>query len=77
MKLQAAINKVDDWAKKWRIKINQSEFTHIIFTQHNQTCSTVQMGSVDLPQKNEKWARISIEDLHEQNTSKQKENSST
>jgi hypothetical protein len=24
MKLQATINKIDDWAKKWRIKINQT-----------------------------------------------------
>jgi hypothetical protein len=53
MKLQATINKIDEWAKKWRIKINQSKFTHITFTLCKQTCPTVQMGSVDLPQKNE------------------------
>jgi hypothetical protein len=50
MKLQAAINKIDDWAKKWRIKINKSKSTHIIFTLRNQTCPTVQMDNVDLPQ---------------------------
>jgi hypothetical protein len=53
MKLQATINKIDEWVKKWRIKINQSKSTHITFTLHKQTCPTVQMGSVDLPQKNE------------------------
>jgi hypothetical protein len=53
MKLQATTNKIDDLAMKWRIKINQSKYTHITFTLRNQTCSTVQMGSVDLPQKNE------------------------
>jgi hypothetical protein len=53
MKLQATINKIDDWAKKWEIKINLSKSTHITFTLHNQTCPTVQMGNVDLPQKNE------------------------
>jgi hypothetical protein len=53
MKLQATINKIDDCAKKWRIKLNQSKSTHITFTLRNQTCPTVQMGSVDLPQKNE------------------------
>jgi hypothetical protein len=53
MKLQATINKIDDWAKEWRIKINQSKFTYIIFTLHNQTCPTVQMGNVNLSQKNE------------------------
>jgi hypothetical protein len=53
MKLQATINKIDEWAKKWRIKINQSKSKHITFTVSNQTCPTVQMDSVDLPQKNE------------------------
>jgi hypothetical protein len=53
MKLQATINKIDDWAKKLRIKINQSKSTHITFTLHNQTCPTVHMGNVVLPQKNE------------------------
>jgi hypothetical protein len=45
MKLQVTI---DDWVKKWRIKINQSKST-----LRNQTSPTVQMGNVDLPQKNE------------------------
>jgi hypothetical protein len=52
MKLQATVNKIDDWTKKWRIKINQSKFTHITFTLRNQTCPTGQMGCVDLRQKN-------------------------
>jgi hypothetical protein len=51
--LQATINKIDDCAKKWRININQSKSTHITFTLRNQICPTVQMGNVDLPQKNE------------------------
>jgi metal-sulfur cluster biosynthetic enzyme len=49
----AFINKIDDWAKKWRIKINRKKSTHITFTLCNQTCPTVQMGNVDLLQKNE------------------------
>jgi hypothetical protein len=53
MKFQAATNKIDDWAKKWRIKVNQSKSTHITFTPRNQTCPTVQMGNVNPPQKNE------------------------
>jgi aspartate carbamoyltransferase regulatory subunit len=47
--VQATINKIDDWAKKWRIKINQSKSMHITITLRNQTCLTVQMGNVDLP----------------------------
>jgi hypothetical protein len=53
MKLQAITNKMDDWTKKWRIKINQSKSTHITFTLRNQTCPTVQMGNINLPQRNE------------------------
>jgi hypothetical protein len=53
MKLQATINKIEEWAKKWRIKINQSKSTRMTFTLSKQTCPTIQMGSVDLPQKNE------------------------
>jgi hypothetical protein len=53
MKLQATISEIDDWAKKWRSKINQSKSTHITFTIRNQSCPTVQIGNVDLPQKNE------------------------
>jgi hypothetical protein len=49
MKLQATINKIADWANKWRIKINQSKSMHITFTIHKQTCPTMQMGNVDLP----------------------------
>jgi hypothetical protein len=64
MKLQATINKIDDWEKKWRIKINQRKSTHITFTLRNPTCPTVQTDNVDLPEKNEvnTWACISIED---------------
>jgi hypothetical protein len=53
MKLQATINKIADWGKKWRIKINQSKSMHITVTLHNQSCLTVQMGYVDLPQRSE------------------------
>jgi hypothetical protein len=53
MKLQATINKIKDWAKIWRIKINKIKRTHTTYTLRNQTCPTVQMGNVDLPQKNE------------------------
>jgi hypothetical protein len=48
MKLQTTINKIDDWTKEWRSKINQSKSTHITSTLLNQTCPTVHMGSVDL-----------------------------
>jgi aspartate carbamoyltransferase regulatory subunit len=50
---QVTVNKIDDWAKKWRMKTNQSKSTHITFTLCNQTCLTMQMGNAALQQKNE------------------------
>jgi hypothetical protein len=79
MEIQATINKADDWVKKWRIKINQSKSTHITSTRSNQTCPTVQMGSVDLPQiKEVKFLGMHLDRrLPWQDISKPKENSST
>jgi hypothetical protein len=51
VKLQATINKIDAWAKKWKIKINQRKSAHITFILRNQTCPTVQLDNVDLPQE--------------------------
>jgi hypothetical protein len=80
MRLQATNNKINNWAKKWKSKINQSTSTHITLTLCNQTCPTVQMGSVDIPQRNEvKYLdmRLDRSEKDGQSTSKQKENSST
>jgi hypothetical protein len=51
MKLQPTINEINVWEKKWRNKVNQSTSTHISFTLLNQTCPTVQMDNVALPQE--------------------------
>jgi hypothetical protein len=34
-------------------KNTPNKCTHVTFTKRNQTCQTVQIGKVDLPQKNE------------------------
>jgi hypothetical protein len=47
------MNRINEWAKKWGIKVNQNKSMHISFTIRNQTCPTAQMGDVALPQKNE------------------------
>lgn len=46
VKVRDNANVINDWAKKCRIKINKSNFTHISFTLRNQTCPTVQLGNV-------------------------------
>jgi hypothetical protein len=53
IELQATLNKIEDWAKKRRIKIDQSKSTRITFILRNKTCPTVEMDNVDLPQKND------------------------
>jgi hypothetical protein len=47
------INKINEWAKKWRIKVNQNKSMHISFILRIQTCPTVQMGNVALKIKPE------------------------
>jgi hypothetical protein len=37
VKVQATINKLNVWAKKWIMKLNQSKSTHISFTLRIQT----------------------------------------
>jgi hypothetical protein len=49
MKLQATISNINDWAKKWGTKTDQSKSTHITFTLRNQSCQTMQIGNVSLP----------------------------
>jgi hypothetical protein len=57
---QATINKINDWTKKWRIKINQSKSTYITFTLRYQTCPRVQMGNVVLTPHPKKVKCLSI-----------------
>jgi hypothetical protein len=52
-KLQAIINKIKEWGKKWRIEINQSKSAHATTTLLNQIYPRVQLDNVDLPQQNE------------------------
>jgi hypothetical protein len=75
MKLQSTSNKFDEWAKKWRIKINESECTHVAFKIHNQICLTVQMGNVAAPIKPKwnTWTCVFMENQYGQSTSKSKE----
>jgi hypothetical protein len=51
VKLQGNINKINEWAKKWRIEVNQNKSKHISFILLNQTCPTVQMGNISPSQK--------------------------
>lgn len=41
-KVQAAVNKIHDWTRKWRIKLNESKSVHINFTnKKNEYCAVL------------------------------------
>lgn len=51
-KLQAAINDVYDWTKKWRIKLNESKSTHIDFTNKKNAYHPVYINNNVIPYEN-------------------------
>lgn len=51
--LQEHLNKVDQWLKKWQIKVNETKSAHVTFTLRKKTCPSVTMNGVRLPQETE------------------------
>lgn len=47
--LQNHINKIEQWAKKWRIKINESKSNHIVFTKCHGECPTITLNHEPIP----------------------------
>lgn len=47
--LQESLDKITTWAHKWRIKINESKSTHIVFTTKHKVCPPVQINNITLP----------------------------
>lgn len=52
IKLQSAINKVHDWTKKWRIKLNEAKSQHINFTYRREAPLPVFMSERRVPYAN-------------------------
>lgn len=51
--LQKTLDKVQTWANKWRIKVNESKSVHITFTTKHKTCPEVTFNNQIVPQKSE------------------------
>lgn len=51
-KLQTAINKVQLWTKKWRIKLNESKSVHVDFTNKNLLYKPVCINEQVVPYSN-------------------------
>lgn len=37
-RLQAGIDNISNWLKNWRIKVNETNSTHVTFTTRRETC---------------------------------------
>ena len=50
--LQLNLNSIENWLKKWRIKVNETKSTHVTFTTRKETCPPVSINNNQLPQEN-------------------------
>lgn len=48
--LQINLNRIQDWLKKWRIKINETKSIHVTFTMKRDTCPPVKINNCQIPQ---------------------------
>lgn len=51
-KLQSAINQINTWTKKWRVKLNETKSTHINFTNRRTDYVPVTINSQIIPYAN-------------------------
>lgn len=51
-KLQRAVNKIMDWAKRWRIKLNESKSQHINFTNRQELPLPITINQQRIPYVN-------------------------
>lgn len=51
-KLQRAVNQINDWTKKWKIKINESKSVHVDFTNKNIQHIPVNLNNAQIPYSN-------------------------
>lgn len=48
-KLQEALDQIQEWFKKWRIKANEAKSQHITFSLRKETCPSVTLNGEQLP----------------------------
>ena len=49
--LQEHLDKIANWLRIWRIKVNETKSTHITFTLNKRTCPLVKLNNVTIPQQ--------------------------
>jgi len=50
MNLQAHLRKIEQWTRKWRLKINETKSAHIAFTLRKGTCPPLYINQSTIPQ---------------------------
>ena len=48
--LQAILQKIELWMRKWRLKINETKFAHITFTRRKGSCPPLHINQNIMPQ---------------------------
>jgi hypothetical protein len=51
-KLQTTLLAIQSWLRDWRIKANETKSVHVTFTTRRDTCPTVHINDVQIPQEN-------------------------
>ena len=49
--LQSHLLLVEDWLKKWRIKVNETKSVHVTFTLRKGNCPVISLNGEEVPQK--------------------------
>lgn len=44
------LNKISNWLKRWRIKVNETKSVHITFIMNRGTCLPVSLNNIQVPQ---------------------------
>lgn len=48
--LQISLNRVQNWMRIWRVKVNETKSTHVTFTLRRETCPSVILNNNPIPQ---------------------------
>lgn len=51
-RLQSHINDLEKWLHQWKIKVNASKCVHITFTLRRESCPTITINGVSIPEHN-------------------------
>lgn len=51
--LQHHLNQIEQWLRKWRIRVNETKSAHVTFTTKHQQCPAVILNNTILPQTTE------------------------